>query len=70
MEKMWVPTSIRKDIQKKHFDTRRLPDDILTPIVTVQMDPKTTSEPALPSHIDEELKTDLISRMTHFMYHL
>lgn len=66
LEKMWVPRSIWKKIG----DIRRLPEDILIPIVAVQIEPKTTSEPALPSHIDEELKTDLISRMTHFVYHL
>ena len=62
LEKMWKPHSIR--------DIRRIPDDILIPIVAVQIDPKATPEPAFSSHIDEELKTDLISRMTHFMYHL
>jgi len=64
LEKLWVPHSIR--------DIRQLPGGILTPIIAVQMDPKQTLEPALSSHInlEEELKSDLISRMTHFMYHL
>ena len=62
LEKMWKPHSIR--------DIRIIPDDILTPIVADQMRPKTTSEPAFSSQIDEEVKTDVISHTTHFMYNL